>query len=217
MKSKFYSAVMLVFLAAQAVFAGGFTSDFRVDTASQFWYRGMLAEDNLVIQPSYTLIKDAFSGTVWTNFNSITRSDDEVDLSVAYTKQLESLTVTVGAQAYFITGLYNTFDLNVLIASDKDFNLFAVYDFVNRNGFYQELSFTPKFKVEKTQLLVTAAIAANVHYMRVNSGLSHVYAQVSLPLPIGDFKVIPMMYHQQSLASDIASGTFGELSLDVSF
>jgi hypothetical protein len=205
--------VALLMLMANVSFGLGLSA--RVDTSTKYMYRGIQIENNAVLQPSLSVLAGPVVVGGFANYNLDLNQYDEVDAFGSLSFGLGRFAATVGAQGYFLDGIDDMADVNMsLIHTDvKGFTLTGAYNFLNWKGLYAELNYGYLVPMHSFSLAPTMGVGYNKDYMRVGSGLSHVYLSIPLTYQWGKkARLILTGFHQEHLSDDFKSVTMGQFS-----
>ncbi len=148
--------------------------DFQLDNASQYVWRGIVINDEQVMQPSVTASVGGFSLNVWGNFDmtdtGLAGNDEfsEVDYTLAYNGEVDAFNFGIGAVYYDYIGgnpREETAEVFGSIGFDVMLNptLTVYYDFDEADGFYGTLGVGHSIPLNDEETF-TFDLAAKVAY-----------------------------------------------------
>ena len=157
----------------------------EVPIVSSFFNRGRLLDDNVVTQPTVTMLKDFEFGTilfnVWQNIDIKNKLSDEnlneTDLTLGYTKTVDIMTYNVGIIDYIYTcqDVPNTYEVYMTISAaiPESFKLNPTlsifYDFDEVDGVYA------MFGINHSFILNSLTITPDVSIGAATSGYNNYY------------------------------------------
>jgi len=185
-------------VACMSLFSKAQTNDIQVEQSpafiygnieapivSSFFNRGRLLDDNVVTQPTVTMLKDFEFGTilfnVWQNIDIKNKLCDEslneTDLTLGYTKTVDIMTYNIGIIDYIYTcqPVPNTYEIYMTISAaiPKSFTLNPTlsiyYDFDEADGVYAMVGMSHSF------ILNSLTITPDVSIGAATSGYNNYY------------------------------------------
>lgn len=221
-------AMVLGIMAPSQVLAKDWSVDFDVTYNSKYVWRGMVATDESVLQPSISFSFKGFSAGVWGNLdltdtNGEQSSFTEVDLWAEYSHTFGIVSPKVGLIYYHFppddsantTEIYVGVDFDVLLSP----SLTIYYDVDQIQGFYVSLGISHSFDLFKkgnisAGLDLSATIGwgsadYNEGYWGVDkNAFNDVLFSAGLPIKVGQYVTItPMVNYSIVIDSDLRDTT----------
>jgi hypothetical protein len=168
----------------------------RTDLLSRYMFRGFTYSEGPVAQLTPTATYGNMSLIGFANYDTGLENFNETDLTIDFTKPVKNIRLSAGYTylKFVNTGANDTQEVYATASLDTLLNptLKIIHDFGDVNGTYIEATLCYDF--DKIPLSVTALLAYNNHFLRKESGFSHVELRVAVPLKItGKLTINPML------------------------
>ena len=179
MNSKSHGFIVKTFFFVSiicSVFGATLAADVEADlgVGSAYVWRGMVLNDELVMQPSLTVVAGNFSFNVWGNFDLTDRDGaavdsgnfSEVDLTISWTHSFDKVALDIGVINYMFpnAGLTNSDTTELYVSASLDVvlepSLTIYYDIDSIDGYYASLGIGHTFAVsDKTEIGLSGSYA----------------------------------------------------------
>ena len=225
MQVRHWSAVLFVALAFPILAGASDKLELSTDAAlvSRYVWRGIVATDGAVFQPSVTAAYRGLSLNVWGNYdldnvNSTDYRFTEADYTLDYSLPLRNFSLSLGSIVYDFpnTGYHPTTELylGVSLQSFLSPSLTVYKDIDEADGSYLLLSFERSFQLENKPVSIDfqtgvgfcTAHNNRFYYHASGSALTDIHLGVSVPIAAREnLAIVPGIYYSTLLDTAIRS------------
>ena len=193
----------------------------NADFLGLYNFRGFKYSEGPVTQITPTVTHGNISLIGFANYDNKSKKFNETDLTIDFTKEIDILLLSLGYSGLKFpnTEVNDTQEVYVMASLDQLLKptLKAFHDFKDIKGTYLEGTLSHDFK--KVPLSITTLLAYNDHFLREESGFSHVELKLSTHINLTDkITVSPSLNHSHAFdKTNLENLTYSGVSVNVNF